>query len=88
MCVARLCCEQGKSAQDIRDTFHLPDDLTEEEKVQPINNATSDPRIRLLNRLYARKRQEIAARKLSVADANAIVSLAPSLPAYEIPSPF
>lgn len=43
-----LCC---------RETFHLPDDLTEEEKLEPVKNATADPRIRLLNRLYAKKRK-------------------------------
>lgn len=40
-----------------RETFHLPDDLTEEEKLEPVKNATADPRIRLLNRLYAKKRK-------------------------------
>ena len=46
--VLYLCC---------RETFHLPDDLTEEEKLEPVKNATADPRIRLLNRLYAKKRK-------------------------------
>lgn len=35
----------------------MPDDLTEEEKLEPVKNATADPRIRLLNRLYAKKRK-------------------------------
>ena len=48
---------QGKSAEEIRATFHLPDDLTEEEKLEPVRNGTDDPRIRLLNRLYAKKRK-------------------------------
>ncbi|KAI3668123.1 hypothetical protein L6452_43200 [Arctium lappa] len=47
----------GKTPEEIRDTFHLSDDLTEEEKLEPLRNRTDDPRIRLLNRLYARKRR-------------------------------
>lgn len=58
---------QGKTADEIRATFHLPDDLTEEEKLEPLNNVTDDPRIRLLNRLYARKRRELAERKSNAA---------------------
>lgn len=54
---------EGKSAEEIRETFHLPDDLTEEEKLEPVKNATADPRIRLLNRLYAKKRKELAHKK-------------------------
>nr|GMD02260.1 SKP1-like protein 21 isoform X1 [Ipomoea batatas] len=50
---------EGKSPEEIRETFHLPDDLTEEEKLEPLRNMTDDPRIRLLNRLYARKRKEL-----------------------------
>ena len=46
-----LCCLQ------IRATFHLPDDLTDEEKLEPIKNLGEDPRIRLLNRLYAKRRK-------------------------------
>jgi len=34
-----------------------PDDLTEEEKLEPVKNLINDPRIRLLNRLYAKKRK-------------------------------
>lgn len=41
----------------IRATFHLPDDLTDEEKLEPIKNLGEDPRIRLLNRLYAKRRK-------------------------------
>lgn len=33
------------------------DDLTEEEKLEPVKNLINDPRIRLLNRLYAKKRK-------------------------------
>lgn len=33
--------------------------LLQEEKLEPLKNITDDPRIRLLNRLYARKRKEL-----------------------------
>jgi len=46
---------EGKTPEEIRETFHLPDDLTEEEKLEPLKNTADDPRIRLLNRLYAKK---------------------------------
>jgi hypothetical protein len=48
---------EGRSPNEIREAFNLPDDLTEEEKLQPVKNLVDDPRIRLLNRLYAKKRQ-------------------------------
>ncbi|XP_041009981.1 SKP1-like protein 21 [Juglans microcarpa x Juglans regia] len=54
---------EGKTPEEIRETFHLPDDLTEEEKLEPLRNITADPRIRLLNRLYARKRKELKERE-------------------------
>ncbi|KAJ4705998.1 SKP1-like protein 21 [Melia azedarach] len=54
---------EGKTPEEIRETFHLPDDLTEEEKLEPLNNVTDDPRIRLLNRLYAKKRKELKERE-------------------------
>ncbi|KIZ00976.1 hypothetical protein MNEG_6986 [Monoraphidium neglectum] len=54
---------EGKSPDEIRAAFNLPDDLTEEEKLEPIRNVGEDARIRLLNRLYAKKRQELVARK-------------------------
>ncbi|KAH7286304.1 hypothetical protein KP509_32G000100 [Ceratopteris richardii] len=50
---------EGKTTEEIRETFHLPDDLTEEEKLEPLRNTTDDPRIRLLNRLYAKTRKEL-----------------------------
>ncbi|KAH7557661.1 hypothetical protein JRO89_XS11G0198100 [Xanthoceras sorbifolium] len=60
---------EGKTPEEIRETFHLPDDLTEEEKLEPLKNITDDPRIRLLNRLYARKRKELKEReKLKVVE--------------------
>ncbi|KAK3022428.1 hypothetical protein RJ639_045199 [Escallonia herrerae] len=53
---------EGKTPEEIRETFHLPDDLTEEEKLEPLRNFADDPRIRLLNTLYARKRKELKER--------------------------
>lgn len=53
--LARLI--EGKSPDQIRSTFHLPDDLSEEEKLEPIKNLGEDSRIRLLNRLYAKRRE-------------------------------
>lgn len=41
----------------IRAQFQLPDDLTEEEKLEPVRNFGDDPKIRLLNRLYEKKRK-------------------------------
>ena len=55
--LARLI--EGKTPEEIRETFHLPDDLTAEEKLEPVTNLKDDPRIRLLNRLYARKRRDL-----------------------------
>lgn len=55
---------EGKTPEQIREIFHLPDDLTEEEKLEPVKMMTDDPRIRLLNRLYARKRKELQEKKL------------------------
>ncbi|EYU32130.1 hypothetical protein ABFS82_02G164200 [Erythranthe guttata] len=61
---------EGKTPEEIREIFHLPDDLTEEEKLEPIKNTMDDPRIRLLNRLYARKRKELKEReRLKTAEA-------------------
>ncbi|XP_044493223.1 SKP1-like protein 21 isoform X2 [Mangifera indica] len=54
---------EGRSPEEIREIFHLPDDLTEEEKLEPLKNSTDDPRIRLLNRLYAKKRKELKERE-------------------------
>ena len=41
----------------IRAQFQLPDDLTEEEKLEPVRNFGDDPKIRLLNRLHDKKRK-------------------------------
>ncbi|XP_026664368.2 SKP1-like protein 21 isoform X3 [Phoenix dactylifera] len=54
---------EGKTPEEIRETFHLPDDLTEEEKLEPLKNTNDDLRIRLLNRLYAKKRKELKERQ-------------------------
>ncbi|KAF9687832.1 hypothetical protein SADUNF_Sadunf02G0134100 [Salix dunnii] len=54
---------EGKTPEEIREIFHLPDDLTEEEKLEPLKNTNDDPRIRLLNRLYAKKRKELKERE-------------------------
>ena len=59
--LARLI--EGKTPEQIRETFNLPDDLTEEEKLQPLRVGRDDPRIRLLNRLFARKRKELQERR-------------------------
>ncbi|XP_062191904.1 SKP1-like protein 21 [Phragmites australis] len=53
----------GKTPEEVRDIFHLPDDLTEEEKLEPLENINDDPTIRLLNRLYAKKRKELQERQ-------------------------
>eukprot|EP00887_Chlorella_sp_A99_P005072 scaffold36.g5072.t1 len=57
----------GKTPEQIREAFRLPDDLTEEEKLEPLRTMTDDPRIRMLNRLYAKKRKELAQRKRAAA---------------------
>ncbi|KAJ3675850.1 hypothetical protein LUZ60_004892 [Juncus effusus] len=59
--IARMI--EGRTPEEIREIFHLPDDLTEEEKLEPLKNVNDDPRIRLLNRLYARKRKELKERQ-------------------------
>lgn len=59
--LARLI--EGKSPDQIRSTFHLPDDLSEEEKLEPIKNLGEDSRIRLLNRLYAKRREQELSKK-------------------------
>lgn len=43
-CVA--CRIEGKTPEEIRETLSLPDDLSEEEKLEPISYHTDDPRIR------------------------------------------
>ncbi|PHT45073.1 SKP1-like protein 21 [Capsicum baccatum] len=53
---------ESKTPEEIPETFHLPDDLPEEKL--DLRNMTDDPRIRLLNRLYARKRKELKEREI------------------------
>ncbi|GJR63671.1 SKP1-like protein 21 isoform X2 [Tanacetum coccineum] len=36
---------EGKTPEEIHETFHIPDDFTEEEKLEPLKNITDDPRI-------------------------------------------
>ncbi|KAI3861852.1 hypothetical protein MKX03_001708 [Papaver bracteatum] len=54
---------EDKTPEEVREIFQLPDDLTEEEKLDPVRFNVDDPRIRLLNRLYARKRKELKERE-------------------------
>ncbi|CAI9106396.1 OLC1v1005540C1 [Oldenlandia corymbosa var. corymbosa] len=55
---------EGKSAEEMREALNLPDKLiTVEEKLEPIPNRTNCPHIRLLNRLFARKRKVLEERK-------------------------
>ncbi|GFY83327.1 SKP1-like 21 [Actinidia rufa] len=54
---------EGRTPEEVREIFNIPDDLTEEEKLEPLRNITDDPHIRLLNRLYARKRKELRERE-------------------------
>ncbi|GAB4815697.1 hypothetical protein N2152v2_002743 [Parachlorella kessleri] len=60
---------EGKSPDQIREAFRLPDDLTEEEKLEPLRTVADDPRIRMLNRLYAKKRKELQERKAQLLQA-------------------
>lgn len=47
--------------------FHIKLVVLQEEKLEPLKNIADDPRIRLLNRLYAKKRKELQERgKLKV----------------------
>ena len=40
-------------------TYYKDQVLYQEEKLEPLKNVNDDPRIRLLNRLYAKKRKEL-----------------------------
>jgi len=57
---------EKRSPEEIRSIFRVPDDLTEEEKLEPLLNITDDPSIRLLNRLYAKKRKELLKERESI----------------------
>ncbi|KAK9724648.1 hypothetical protein RND81_05G089500 [Saponaria officinalis] len=54
---------KGKSPEEIRDIFGIPDDLTEEDKLEPLKNVTGDPSIRRFNKLRAKKRKELKERE-------------------------
>ncbi|KAI3954630.1 hypothetical protein MKW98_019761 [Papaver atlanticum] len=54
---------EDKTPEEVREIFQVPDDLTEEEKLEPVRINVDDPRIRLLNQLYARKRKELTERE-------------------------
>jgi S-phase kinase-associated protein 1 len=79
---------QGKTPEEIRETFHLPDDLTEEEKLEPLKNVTDDPRIRLLNRLYAKKRRDLADKRALPAIEQVHLLNIPSFSLLSPPPPF
>ncbi|KAI3824839.1 hypothetical protein L1987_06310 [Smallanthus sonchifolius] len=59
--IARMI--SGKIAEEIHETFHIADDLTEEKKLKPLKIKTNDSLVCLLNRLYARKRKQLKARE-------------------------
>ncbi|WOK98370.1 hypothetical protein Cni_G07081 [Canna indica] len=59
--IARII--EGSSNDEIREIFHVPDDLTEEEKLEPLRNPTNNPYIRLLNQHLARKRKILKEQK-------------------------
>ncbi|XP_026444336.1 SKP1-like protein 21 [Papaver somniferum] len=67
--VHRTCLEfarmiQGKTPEEIREKFHIPDDLTKEEKLEALKgDIADDPRIRMLNRIYDRKRNALKENK-------------------------
>ncbi|KAI3937399.1 hypothetical protein MKW92_051015 [Papaver armeniacum] len=62
-CIALARMIEGKTPEEIRERFNIPDDLTEEEKLEPVRDLADDPRIKMLNRLYARKRKELKENK-------------------------
>jgi hypothetical protein len=57
MCCALAELIKVSSPEEIREMFHMPDDLTEEEKLESLTNVTCDTSTRLLNRLYAHERR-------------------------------
>ncbi|KAI3937401.1 hypothetical protein MKW92_051017 [Papaver armeniacum] len=57
-CIALARMIEGKTPEEIRERFNIPDDLTEKEKLEPVRDIADDPRTKMLNRLYARKRKE------------------------------
>lgn len=77
--IARLI--RGRSPEQIRELFGLPDDLTEEEKLEPLPHGFGplETRIRLLNHLNARKRQQLLQGKNKNASESASASQDPAL---------
>ncbi|KAJ8498046.1 hypothetical protein OPV22_008598 [Ensete ventricosum] len=59
--IARII--EGSSNDEIREIFRVPDDLTEEEKLEPLRNPTNNLYIRLLNQHLARKRKKLKEQK-------------------------
>nr|XP_009401016.1 PREDICTED: SKP1-like protein 20 isoform X2 [Musa acuminata subsp. malaccensis] len=59
--IARII--EGSSNDEIREIFRVPDDLTEEEKLEPLRNPTNNLYIRLLNQHLARKRKNLKEQK-------------------------
>jgi len=62
-CKAIASSIDWSSPEAIRDAFGLPDDLTEEEKLEPIACDADDLRTRQYNNLLARKRKQLAESK-------------------------
>lgn len=52
-----------RNAFEIQELLHLPDDLTEEEKLAPIRDTMGNQRLRLWNRLQAKKREDLKGRE-------------------------
>ena len=63
-CKAIASSIDWSSPEAIRDAFGLPDDLTEEEKLEPIACDADDLRTRQYNNLLARKRKQLADSKV------------------------
>eukprot|EP00656_Telonema_subtile_P015760 TRINITY_DN18296_c0_g1_i2.p1 TRINITY_DN18296_c0_g1~~TRINITY_DN18296_c0_g1_i2.p1 ORF type:complete len:398 (-),score=99.89 TRINITY_DN18296_c0_g1_i2:320-1513(-) len=62
-CKAIASSIDWSSPEAIRDAFGLPDDLTEEEKLEPIACDADDIRTKQYNNLLARKRKQLAESK-------------------------
>jgi S-phase kinase-associated protein 1 len=64
-----ICCALAQlikvsSPEEVRNLFHMPDDLTEEEKLESLRNVTCDTSIRLFKRLCAHKRKVLKEREM------------------------
>ena len=58
-----VCWKNSESQDFVCFNFSYRFVFSQEEKLEPLRNITDDPRIRLLNRLYARKRKELKERE-------------------------